>query len=97
MKTDVEELKESLSFTQNDIGQRFSNKNEKVQSLEKELSSAKENVCVIQTTEPTWALEIRRKLVDLKDKSRRNNLLILGIKEDPKSHGKSVETRSMTC
>ena len=36
VKTDVEELKASLSFTQNDIHQRFSNINEKVQSLAKE-------------------------------------------------------------
>ena len=81
VKTDVEELKESLSFTQNDID--HSNINEKVLSLEKVLSSTKEDVGVIQTTEPTWALEIRRKLVDLEDRSRRNNLRILGITEDP--------------
>ena len=36
VKRDVEEHKESLSFTQNDIDQRFSSINEKVQSLEKE-------------------------------------------------------------
>ena len=57
--------------------------NEIVQNLENKLSSIKEDVGVIQTTEPTWALEIRRKLVDLEDRSRRNNLRILGIKEDP--------------
>ena len=74
VKTDVEELKESLIFTQNDIDQRFSNIEEKVQGLEKELSSTKAGVSVIQMTEPTWALEIRRKLVDLEDTSRRNNL-----------------------
>ena len=48
MKTDVKELKESLSFTQNDIDKSFSNINEKVQSLEKVLSSIKEDVGVIQ-------------------------------------------------
>ena len=74
VKTDIEKLKESLSFNQNDIDQRFSNINEKVQSLEKELSSTKKDVRVIQTTEPTWALELRRKLVDLEDRSRRSNL-----------------------
>ena len=42
-----------LSFTQNDIDQRFSNMNEKVQSLEKELSSTKEDLGVIQMIEPT--------------------------------------------
>ena len=40
--------------------------------------------CFIQITEPTWALGIRRKLVDLEDTSRRNNLRILCIKEDPR-------------
>ena len=62
--------------------QRFSNIIEKVQSLEKELSSTKEDVGVIQTTEPIWALEIRRNLVDLEYRSRKNNLGILSIKED---------------
>lgn len=37
VKTNFEEFKESLSFTQNDIGKRFSNINQKVQSLGKEL------------------------------------------------------------
>ena len=60
VKTDVEELKESLSFTQHDIDQRFSNINEKVQSLEKELSSTKEDVNVLQTTEQKWTSELRR-------------------------------------
>ena len=68
VKTDVEELKESLSFTQNDIDQRFLNTEiKKVQSLEKKLSSTKEEIGVIQTTEATWPLEIRRKLVNLED------------------------------
>ena len=84
VKLDAEELKESLSFTQNDTDQRFLNINEKVQSLKKELISTKENVSVIQTAEPTLGLEILRKLVDLEYRSRRNNLRILGIKEDPK-------------
>ena len=74
VKTDVEELKESLSFTQDNMEQRFSNKNEKVQSLEKELSSTKEDTGIIQTTEPTWASEISRKLVDLEDRSKKENL-----------------------
>ena len=52
VKTDVEELKESLSFTQKDLGQSLSNINEKVHSLEKELISTKEDVGNIQTTEP---------------------------------------------
>ena len=93
VKTDVEELQESLNFTQTDIDQRFLNINEKVQSLEKELSSTKEGVGVIQTTEPTWTLEIRRRLVDLEDGSRRNNLRILGIKEYLQGSWKECEKK----
>ena len=93
VKTDVEELKESLSFTQNDIGQRFPNINEKVQSMERELSSTKEDVRVIQTTEPIWALEIRRKFVDLEDRSRKNNMRILGIKKDPQESWEECENK----
>ena len=93
MKTDVEELKESLSFTKNDIDQKFSNINGKVQGLEKELSSTKEDVCLIQTTEPTSALEICRKLVDLEDRSGRNNLRTLGIKKDPRESWEECESK----
>ena len=74
VKTDFEEFKESISFTQNDTDQWFSNINEKVESLVTEVTSTNKDVGVIQTAEPTWALEIRRKLVDLEGRSRRNNL-----------------------
>ena len=68
VKTDVEEHKESLSFTQNNIEERFWNIYQKVQSLEKELISKKEGVGVIQTIERTWALKVHRKLMDLEDR-----------------------------
>ena len=64
-----------------------------LRSLENELSSTKEGVRVTQMTEPTWALEIRRKLVDLEDRSRRNNLRILGIKEDPRESWEECENK----
>ena len=58
---------------------------------EKELISTKAAISVKQTREPTWALEICRKLVDLGDRSRRKNLRILGIKEDPRESRKKCE------
>ena len=42
-------------------------------------------------TEPTWALEICRKLVDLEDRSKRNNLQILGFKEDSRESWEECE------
>ena len=44
-------------------------------------------------TEPTWALEIHRKLVDLEDSSRRNNLRILGIKENARKSWEECENK----
>ena len=38
-------------------------------------------------------MEIRRKLVDLEDRSRRNNLRILGIKEDPRELWEECENK----
>ena len=42
-------------------------------------------------TEPTWALEICRKLVDLEDRSKRNSLQILGFKEDSRESWEEYE------
>ena len=81
MKT-VEEPKESATFTQKNIYQRFSNINDKVQSLENQLTSTKEEVDAVQTAKPTWEMDVQRKLVDLEDRSGGNNLRSLGIKED---------------
>ena len=61
--------------------------------MEKELSSTKEYVGVIQTIESTWALEILRKLLDLEDRSRRNKLGILRIKEDPRESWENYENK----
>ena len=41
----------------------------------------KEELHVIQTTKSSWAIETDAKLIDLKDRSRRNNLRFEGIKE----------------
>ena len=93
MKTDVEEHKESLSFTQNNIEERFWNIYQKVQSLEKELISKKEGVGVIQTIEQTWALKVHRKLMDLEDRSRKNSLRILNAKEDARETWEECENK----
>ena len=82
-----------FAIHENDMDQRVSNINEKVQSLEKETISTKEDDGVKQTTNPTWALEIRRKLVDLEDRPRTNNLQILGLKEDPRESREECENK----
>ena len=48
---------------------------------------------IIQTTKPTWAIDIENKLVDLEDRSRRNNLRINGIKERKNETWEECEER----
>ena len=48
--------------------------------MEKNLFRLKKDIEVIQTTKPSWAIEIENKLVDLEERSRRNNLRINGMK-----------------
>ena len=80
VKTHLELLKDSLSFTRSDINQRFSNTVEKVQSLEKKQISTKKDVGVIQQNQHG---HLKFQLENLEDKSRRKNLKILGIEKEP--------------
>ena len=54
---------------------------EKIQKLEEKVNQMKEELHVIQTIKPSWAIETDAKLIDLEDRSRRNNLRFEGIKE----------------
>ena len=47
---------------------------DKIQKLEEKINLMKEELHVIQTTKPSWAIETDAKLIDLEDRSRRNNL-----------------------
>ena len=81
LSKEIADLKESLEFTQEETEGKFNKLNEKITTMERNLFSLKKDIEVIQTTKPSWAIEIENKLVDLEDRSRRNNLRINGIKE----------------
>ena len=49
---------------------------ERFTSAEKEIKSVWKNAKVIQLTKPSWAIDIQNKLVDLKDRYRKNILRI---------------------
>ena len=49
--------------------------------METNLFSLKINIEVIQTTKPSWAIEVENKLVDHEACSSRNNLRIHELKE----------------
>ena len=74
---DTNNLKKSLEFFQNKYHDNFKNLIDKVQKLENEINIMKEELHVIQTTKPLWAIDKDAQLVDL-DHSRGNNLTVKG-------------------
>ena len=54
---------------------------DKIQKLEKETNILNEEIHVIHTTKLSWPMAADAELVDLGDRSRRNNLKFEGIKE----------------
>ena len=61
--------------------------------MERNLFTLKKDIEVTQTTKPSWAIEIENKLVDLEDRSRRNNLRINGKKEGKNETWEECEER----
>ena len=61
--------------------------------MERNLFSLKKDIEVIQTTKPSWEIEIENKLVDLENRSRMNNLRINGIKEGKSETWEECEER----
>ena len=90
LSKEIADLKKSMEFTQEETKRKFSKFNEKITSMERNLFSLKKDIEVIQTTKQNWAVEVGNKLVDLEDRSRRNNLRINGIKRKKTKPGKSV-------
>ena len=81
LSKETADLKERLGFTQEETEGKFDTLNEKISTMEKNLFSLKKGIDIIQTAKPSWTIDIENKLVDLEDRSRRNNLRINGIKE----------------
>ena len=50
--------------------------------MERNLSSLKKDIEVIQTTKPSWAIEMENKLLELEDRSGRSNVKINEIKRE---------------
>ena len=79
IKQDVSELKKSLEFTQADVEDKMAVINEKVKALESRQDTTKQKIKEIGLESVT---EIKEKLAELEDRSRRNNLRVDGISED---------------
>ena len=90
LSKEIEDLKENLEFTQEETEEKFNKLNEKIATMERNLFSLKKDIEVIQTTKPSWTIEIKNKLLHLEDRSRRNNLRINGIKGEKSETWESV-------
>ena len=93
LSKEIADLKQSLGFTQEETEGKFSTLNEKISTMEKNLFSLKKDIGITQTTKPSWTIDIENKLVDLEDRSRRNNLRINGIKEGKNETWEECEER----
>ena len=68
LSKDINDLKESLEFSQNECDDKFMNMDHKVQKLEEEIYRMKQELLVIiQTTKPLWVTETDIKFVDFND------------------------------
>ena len=82
LKNEVNELKKSMEFTQNDLEERVNNVEENMSKVKEDLQEIYE-----YQIEPDYVNDsltyIRNKLTELEDRSRRNNIRIDGISEEP--------------
>ena len=81
LNKDINDLKENLEFSQNEYDDKFKNMGDKIQKLKGKINLIKEELHVIQTTKPSWTIETDAKLIDLEERSRRNNVRFERIKE----------------
>ena len=95
LSKDINDLKESLEFSQNEYDDKFKNMGDKIQKLGEKINLMKEGLHIIQTTKPSWAIETDAKLIDLEDRSRQNNLRFEEIKEHENESWEDCETKSM--
>ena len=81
LSKDINDLKESLEFSQNVYDDKFKNMGDKIKKLEEVINLMKEELHVIQTAKPSWGIKTDAKLVNLEDRPRLNKLRFEGIKE----------------
>ena len=82
LKNEVNELKKSMEFTQNDLEERVNNVEENMSKVKEDLQEIYEYQIEPDYVNDSLA-DIRNKLTELEDRSRRNNIRIDGIAEEP--------------
>ena len=82
LKNEVNELKKSMEFTQNDLEERVNNVEENMCKVKEDLKEIYEYQIDPDYVNDSLA-DIRNKLTELEDRSRRNNIRIDRIAEEP--------------
>ncbi|XP_065668151.1 uncharacterized protein LOC136088374 [Hydra vulgaris] len=80
MLKDISELKESIDFQEEISMKRISETNKRIDEVKKLYN---EKTLLDSNNESNFLKDIKKKLVDLENRSRRNNLRIDGVKELP--------------
>ena len=83
LKNEVNELKKSMEFTQNDLKERVNKVEENMCKVKEDLKEIYEYQIYPDCVNDSLA-DIRNKLTELEDRSRRNNMPIDGIVEEPR-------------
>ena len=92
LKNEVNELKKSMEFTQNDLKERVNNVEENMCKVKEDLKEIYEYQIDPDYVNDSLA-DIRNKLTELEDRSRRNNIRIDGIVEEPEEAREECERK----
>ena len=93
LSKNMNDLKKSLKFCQYGHDDKFKNMGNKIQKLEEEQNLMMEELQFIQKTKQSWAIETEAILVDLEDRSRRNNQRFEEIKEHENESWEDCENK----
>ena len=91
-KNEVNELKKSMEFTQNDLEERANNVEENMCKVKEDLKDIYEYQIDPDNVNDSLA-DIRNKLTELEDRSRRNNIRIVKIAEEPGETWEECESK----
>ena len=64
LSKDINDLKDSLEFSQNEYDDKLKNMGDRAQKLEEEINLMKQILHIMQATNLSWASETDTKLVD---------------------------------
>ena len=96
LREEINDLKKSIEFTENVLEEKVTKVDQNVCELQGKFKKVEEDVIYMNDYIEN-AENIHNKLVELEDRSRRNNIRIKLIKEDNKEIWKKLKGGSIQC